>query len=652
MIELAPDQVSFRHPLVRAAAYQDAPAPQRRAVHAALAAHTSGARRAGHLWSAATGADDAAAAALVEAAGEARVRTGLGAAALAMERAACLTADPEERAARRFAAAQDRLAGGDMARAIELAHQARIDACGPVLGAEIDATLAILAGPLEAGHRTLCTAAETIATTDPDRAAWLLSTAAIACYMGGRVPLGHDTMVHAHALAERAGGTTERIAGSLLAGARLISGRDSGDGERELLDRWPEALDERVIMPGAPHLIGILHFLSWVERYDDADAFAAHVERMVTEAGAVGALLLLRMGQLEVDFRRGDWARARVRVSEALRLGEETGQLIQRAPPLATLARLEAALGLEGECRATCAELLALALPAGLRSMNVYRESALGLLELGLGRAQRAAGHLDAAARLCIEYGQLDPSVVLFHPDRIEAHVRAGNTDRAREALAEFERMAERTQRRWPLACVARCHGMLEGDFEPWFERAYTHHRPDESPLRARPHRAGAWRMPAAGPPAPRGARAPALGTCALRAPRRRAVGRARPSRVAGGGWQGPLRPSVHDPRAHAAGTRGGAGRRARRDQSRGRGRALRESEDRRGPPEPDVSQARRALAHRARERARRRPLISRERRRPGACRARQRRPRTRRYVRGWTPVRTRQAPRSPRCGR
>ncbi|HEY6888579.1 MAG TPA: helix-turn-helix transcriptional regulator, partial [Solirubrobacter sp.] len=316
-----------------------------------------------------------------------------------------------------------------------------------------------------------------------DRAAWLLSTAAIACYMGGRVPLGHDTMVNAHALAKRAGGTTERIAGALLAGARLISGRDTGDGERELLDRWPEALDERVIMPGAPHLIGILHFLTWVERYDDADAFGAHVERMVAETGAVGALLLLRMGQLEVDFRRGDWAVARVRVSEALRLGEDTGQLIQRAPPLATLARLQAALGLEDECRATCAELLALALPAGLRSMTVYRESALGLLELGLGRARRAAEHLDTAARRCVEYGQLDPSVVLFHPDRIEAHIRAGDTDRAREALTEFALMAERTQRRWPLACVARCHGMLEDDFEPYFDRAYAYHRPDESPF-------------------------------------------------------------------------------------------------------------------------------------------------------------------------
>src|SRR3712207_9056812 len=48
--------------------------------------------------------------------------------------------------------------------------------------------------------------------------------------------------------------------------------------------------------------------------------------------------------------------------------------------------------------------------------------SALGLLELGLGRAARAAARLGEAHRLCLAYGQLDPSVVPYHPDRSEEH--------------------------------------------------------------------------------------------------------------------------------------------------------------------------------------------------------------------------------------
>ena len=77
LIEVERGGVRFRHPLVRAAAYGDAPAPERRAVHAALADRTTGARRADHLWAAAAGPDEEAAAALEAAADDARARTGL-----------------------------------------------------------------------------------------------------------------------------------------------------------------------------------------------------------------------------------------------------------------------------------------------------------------------------------------------------------------------------------------------------------------------------------------------------------------------------------------------------------------------------------------------------------------------------------------------
>jgi DNA-binding CsgD family transcriptional regulator len=112
---------------------------------------------------------------------------------------------------------------------------------------------------------------------------------------------------------------------------------------------------------------------------------------------------------------------------------------------------------------------------------NVH--AALGLLELGLGRAALAAEQLDEAHRLCVEFDQRDPSPVQYHPDRIEAHIRAGHLDRAYEALATFEAMAKRTGRSWPLACVARCHGMLADDFDGWFERAYQAHGTSVSPF-------------------------------------------------------------------------------------------------------------------------------------------------------------------------
>ncbi len=73
--------------------------------------------------------------------------------------------------------------------------------------------------------------------------------------------------------------------------------------------------------------------------------------------------------------------------------------------------------------------------------------------------------------------------MILHHPDRIEAHLRAGDRAGAEAALAEFAAMAERTQRSWPLACVARARGMLDDDFDPWFELAYARHGVGASPF-------------------------------------------------------------------------------------------------------------------------------------------------------------------------
>ena len=111
--------------------------------------------------------------------------------------------------------------------------------------------------------------------------------------------------------------------------------------------------------------------------------------------------------------------------------------------------------------------------PPGMRTMRVYAEAALGLLELGLGRVQRAVEHLDETARLCAEYGNSDPSTVPYGPDRDRGAA-------ARRTSRSARRRRWRNSRRWPRACAARgrrpppraAAGCVEDDFDAWFERA------------------------------------------------------------------------------------------------------------------------------------------------------------------------------------
>src|SRR3954452_25539746 len=108
--------VRFRHPLVRSAAYRAAAAPDRRAVHRALAEATNPEsdpdRRAWHRAHAATGFDEAVAAELERSADRAQRRGGVAAAAAFLERAAELTPDPARQAARALAAAKVKLEAG------------------------------------------------------------------------------------------------------------------------------------------------------------------------------------------------------------------------------------------------------------------------------------------------------------------------------------------------------------------------------------------------------------------------------------------------------------------------------------------------------------------------------------------------------------
>jgi DNA-binding CsgD family transcriptional regulator len=126
LVKLDRTGLQFSHPLVRSAIYYSAPFAQRAAAHRQLAEtlHDQPDRRAWHLAAAALQPDEQVASLLEATAAQARHRGGAAAAALAMERAAELSPDREEKARRLVAAASAAISTGQADWVQDLATRA------------------------------------------------------------------------------------------------------------------------------------------------------------------------------------------------------------------------------------------------------------------------------------------------------------------------------------------------------------------------------------------------------------------------------------------------------------------------------------------------------------------------------------------------
>ncbi len=470
--------VEFSHPLVRSAVYHRADRADRAAAHKALALTLppeAADRIAWHLASAAQGPDEEVAALLEASGNAAQARLGHTSAALAYETAARLSPDDADRVRRTITAAQAHWLGGDPARVDELLLAILPLAVDPELRADIQimrAAALFFTAPARELYTLLQTESERIAPIDPVRAAAMLCQAAGCCLMAGELSLSIEISRRALALAQPTGAPVSAVAAGVLAGSLVFRGEtEEATAILEPLVPMLDTVDP--LGEASQHIALTAQHLSFLEDFDRARGTLDRVIQAARRASAPSLLPFPLAVLSELELRLGRVPAAYAAAAESVRLADETGQGVGGFSYV-VLARVEAVLGLEEECRAHVAAGRELARKAGASSIEWYGEAVLGLLDLSLGNLEEAFAHTREAARMEVSMGVVLPVIVPVRPDLIEAAIRLGRTDDAARELEVLEQQARQTGVRWAAATAARCRGLIddESTYETTFAEA------------------------------------------------------------------------------------------------------------------------------------------------------------------------------------
>ncbi|MFC5139300.1 LuxR C-terminal-related transcriptional regulator [Actinomycetospora rhizophila] len=440
---------ALRHPLLRPVVLGADPAVTRRA-HTALAARTTGARRAWHLAATVDGTDDAVAAQLAAAACSATELGGHRSAGEAWARAAQLTTERRHRAERFLAAAREfllagalDLAAGHAEAAAALAGDVRFAARVEVVRSRATAWL----GDPRRAYVDLVRAADDVAPVDPGTAGALLAEATMPAGMAGRVHAMLDLARRATALAPASAGPA-RVCALVLAGQTAPA--------LALLDGLEEG-PPRDLQTAAQLAQVAVH----TERYEDADRRVGALLTTGRRHGVAAVLAYAHAIRAELDSWRGRWPAARADAVEARQWAEELGEAGTAALATLILARLDAATGAVEAARESTRRVLAAVGSHGIDCLQTYAPAVEGLAALVAGETDVAVEHLEQAHRRARADGLEAGNVVPYVPDLVEALVRSGREERAREVLAWWETGAVLT---FPAATAHRCRGFLADD--------------------------------------------------------------------------------------------------------------------------------------------------------------------------------------------
>ncbi|XIG74037.1 hypothetical protein C1N81_11885 [Streptomyces sp. SGAir0957] len=475
----------FRHPLVRSGVYHGASAVRRWRAHRAVAralqdaqAPTALERYAWHLAESGADPDEQVAATLERAASAGPAGLTFPLAARLYAHAARFTPEGERKAGRLLSAARAAQAAGSLDEAAGLLDRALGHATRP--RTRLDARQLLCYVDIQRGRparasEELRAAVDEARGVDPGLAAVMLGGVTLTELAIGDLTAARAASDASMRIVEAFTDAPAALPVRLLHALVQLLGGDAEDG-RALLHELEKPLAEPdLAFPYPVSGVGGLCYLA-AEELDEGQALLDRAVHAARAASTVGLLAHL-LGTLSVvEFWRGQWTSALAHADESARLGEDTGRVIEVCRALAAQAKAEAALHRETDCRRHGAQAAALAAAADLPMDAARAHGALGLLELGLGRHEEAARHLENVRDFSVANGRGDGLYLSWAADLADAYAHLHRTDEAYDVLRVLEHEAGRGHRPIAAAAAARCRAMLEpGDAERHLDRALLH---------------------------------------------------------------------------------------------------------------------------------------------------------------------------------
>ncbi|SNR38746.1 ATP-binding protein [Actinomadura mexicana] len=462
MVEVSAAAIAFRHPLIRTAAYQAAPLARRITVHRALAdAATDDDCRVRHRAAATTSPDEDLAVDLTRAAERARGRAAFAAAAGLWEQAAAFTPRPCDRAVRLGQAAALALSSGHTDHAAGLVGRAEAILDDPTSLATLTETRAAVEFERGQGRQAARLLMERCAAAEPVRAVSMLRTATGYAWLCGEAEVIRGAAARLTAMGAQdpmVQGLAHLVDDDYARGMPLLA-EFVADTLPDVTGQAPRTLPEGTVQSAA--------FCAMVMADDDAAAALASAEvARFRKQGLVVALPQVLQDLAGVQVQAGGHRAAEASIAEAVQLARDTGMHGRVGRLHAVLARVAAIEGDEQRCVRLTGDQPDAGGMTGL--------AALCLLDMGLGRYDRVLERLEAAER-----GPLRHLTVLVtaEAERVEAAVRLGAPERARESLRRLEAWARAGRRPWAEAVSARCRGLLSDDEDDYLRALAAHRR-------------------------------------------------------------------------------------------------------------------------------------------------------------------------------